>query len=102
MKKKIVGLSQNVFSWKDKKTGKERYGFNMSVMGPSKDYVGQRVTEVFVDDTFPSFDVIATCIDTDKHDVYIDTFCNIEYNEKGYIDTIEFNPKTVEPKPVSK
>lgn len=95
MKKKIVGISQEVFSWKDKKTGKQRFGFNLSVEGPVKGYVGVKVTEIFVDDTFSSFSEVASCIDTNHHDAYIGTFCNVEYNEHGYIDLLEFNPKSL-------
>lgn len=93
MKKKIVGLSERVFSWKDKKTGATRYGFNLCVEAPARGYVGLKVSEIFVDDSFPSFGDVANCIDNGHHDLYIGTVCNIEYNENGYIDLIEFNPK---------
>lgn len=93
MKRKIVGLSSKVFHWNDKKTGEPRHGLNVFVEGKSKDTIGLKVWQIFVDDTFSSFGEIAMDIDHNRYECYINTDCNIEYNENGFVEEISFNPK---------
>lgn len=93
MKRKIVGLSEEVLHWKDKNTGKQKHGFSVFVTGKAKGVVGVKSISLFIDDKFLSFSEVATDIDYGRHDRYIDTECSVEYNEKGYLEDIEFNPK---------
>lgn len=94
MKRKIVGLSSRVFHWNDKKTGEPRHGLNVFVEGLSRDAVGLKVWALFLDDSFSCFSEIAVDIDNMQHERYIGTECNVEYNEMGYLEDIQFNPKT--------
>lgn len=92
MKRKIVGLSKNVFSWIDKKTGEKKFGLNVFIEASSRDTVGIKVWQLFIDNSFPCFNDIAVAIDNNKHSVYIGSICDLSYNESGYLEEIEFYP----------
>lgn len=95
MKRKIVGLSEKVFHWNDKNTGELRHGLNVFVEGKSRDTFGLKVWQLFLDNSWSCFADLATAIDTNKHDIYIGTICDVSYNDQGYLEEIEFNPKNI-------
>ncbi len=88
MKRKIVGLSGEVFGWIDKKTGSQKYGFNLFVEGTAKNVTGIKVWNLFIDNGFDIFDVIASIIDTGKGDSLVGAYCDVSYNENGYLEEL--------------
>jgi hypothetical protein len=99
MKRKIVGLSKNVFHWTDKRTGEVKYAFNLFVEGRSHDTAGLKVWQLFVDNTWDIFGEISRDIDAGNQEKYLNTFCDVSYNEFGRIEEIELLPDS---KPSSK
>lgn len=96
MKRKIVGVSE-VFGWVDKKTGNQKYGLNLYLEGTAKDVIGLKVWNLFIDNSFDVFDSIATAVDSGKGGTLLDTYCDVAYNENGYLEelSIEFGSKQV-------
>lgn len=88
MKRKIVGLSGEVFGWIDKKTGVQKYGLNLFVEGTAKGVIGTKVWNLFIDNSFDVFDTIATTVDIGKGDSLVGAYCDVSYNENGYLEEL--------------
>lgn len=93
MKRKVVGLSARVFQWTDKRTGVRRLAFNLFVEGQARDTVGLKVWQIFVDDSFPCFKDVADAINEGRSKQYLGIVCDVQYNEFGFLEDIEFSLK---------